>query len=78
MALRIAETATATWHYHLHEDGGEPKMGGGCLKMLCGETLTAWDTSIPVESWGKKSDHIPEHFCEGCTEVLKQILGGGK
>ena len=69
--IRVAETATSMWSYHLHEDGGEPNFGGGSLTMLCGEVRTAWDTQIPVSSWGKES-HLPESFCSGCTVEAKQ------
>lgn len=66
--LVIAETATSTWHYHLRQIGDEGFKPGGLLPQypaLCGARL-GWDTEIPLSTWGKRSDHIPEHFCQKC------------
>ena len=75
--LIISETSSSTWNYHLRLVAeGEEKYSGGAGKALCGRDL-GWDVQIPVETYGKKSDHIPMKFCEECRVIalLENVTG---
>ena len=69
-SLVICERATGTWNYHLRriESDDDLKLGGGTLTPLCGETMLAWDTQIPVKTWGLR-DHIPSTWCQACAKA---------
>jgi hypothetical protein len=70
MTLRIAETSTSTYHYHLvRATTEEPKQGK--LEAICGLNFTGWETVIPVDVWGVK-DHLPSKWCQDCTEKKNQ------
>lgn len=67
--LVICERSTGTWNYHLRRVGPDGlHLGGGELTALCGETMTAWDTQIPLQTWGLR-DHIPATWCRKCAEA---------
>ena len=67
----IAETATATWHYHWREVvDGRLHLGGGAPPALCGEKL-GWDTRIQPSVYGTKC-HIPEVWCAACEAIRKE------
>ncbi len=65
--LRLAETNTSTYFYHLHEDEGDPKFSGGRLRALCGVTFLGWDTQIPLSTWGHRG-HLPSRYCPECDK----------
>ena len=67
MSLRIAETSTSTYHYHLVRRKTDA-IKQGELEAICGKKFTGWETMIPVRVWGMK-DHLPSHWCQECTEA---------
>ncbi len=73
MKLVICERSTGTWNYHLRRIASDDdlKPGGGILPTLCGEDMSGWDTTLPLESWGHR-DHIPSTWCEKCKEAADE------
>lgn len=71
--LRVAETNTSTYYYHLvrattdHQKQGE-------LDAICDKVFKGWETKIPIRAWGKL-DHLHSRWCRGCTNELKRISG---
>ena len=70
MSLRIAETNTSMYHYHLVRKKIDA-IRQGELEGICGKKFGGWETMIPVRVWGMK-DHLPSHWCAGCTEALEK------
>jgi hypothetical protein len=66
--IRLFETISGVWFYHLREDKDEFKPGGAIDVMLCGKKMQGWDTGIPLNTWGVR-DHLPSKYCKGCTEA---------
>ena len=58
--LEIWEGVESVWHYHLSTGGRE--------NVLCGNTHVM-PTSLPIDSWGFKSDHIHESYCKECERI---------
>ena len=63
--LRIAETSTSIWSYHLVR-ATTPEVKQGQLQAICGKEFVGWDSG-PVEAWGKQS-HLPSIWCAECTK----------
>ena len=60
--VKIVESSIGTWHYHLQVDG----------HTLCGEERVM-ATSVRIESWGYKSEHIPESYCKECDKKAREL-----
>jgi len=54
---KVTEGVESMWNYHISHDS-KPH------QSLCGKQVMC--TSIPLEKWGMKVDHIPESFCTRC------------
>ncbi len=67
MSLRIAESGTSIFHYHLVE-ATTVELKQGRLTAICGKDFNGWETQIPVKGWGHK-DHLPSIWCPGCNEA---------
>jgi len=61
--LKIVEGISSQWHYHLSMGGRE--------EVLCGER-EVMQTSLPLNSWGFKSEHIGETYCKECERIAKE------
>lgn len=70
--LIISETSSGNWHYHLRGVfNNEIYLGGkDNLRALCG-TPVGWDTQIPLNIWGSKSEHIPQYWCPACKRIAE-------
>lgn len=68
--LRLFETSSSTFFYHLREDNDDPKFGGTVATTLCGKEVRGWDTKINAKTWGLKS-HLNERHCPDC-DALKE------
>ena len=64
----ICEGISGMWHYHLHRNGTPEK-------ALCGARTMS--TSLPMSTWGHKSDHIPESYCEECEKMYQENVSYG-
>ena len=74
--LRIAETNTSNFFYHLVRiETSELKQGK--LQGICGKEFTGWETGQRVEGWGHK-DHIPSRWCSDCITILATEHSWGK
>lgn len=71
--IRIAETSTSTWSYHLVQATSED-LKQGQLKALCGKEFVGWETSLPMRTWGEPS-HIPSHWCVECDKAFDKKTG---
>lgn len=61
---RICEGRSGMWHYHLCLITDKHS-----LIAICGaETMHA---NAPLETWGHKSDHIPDSYCEVCDQLAQ-------
>ena len=67
MPLRLAETDTSTWFYHLVEsESADDEIKQGALLAICGAAFNGWETRIPLSTWGLRN-HIPSGYCPNCT-----------
>lgn len=76
--ISIAETLASTNHYHLRQVGPSGLRLGGGLSLLGAEGLAlcgaevAWDTSLPLTSWGVEDDFsrwCPKRSARGRTVI---------
>jgi len=70
MGLRLAETGSSTWFYHLVESDLGPERQGK-LVAICGAEFIGWETLIPIGCWGQK-DHIGSRYCRACTAIKQK------
>lgn len=61
--LQICEGLESTWNYHLFNPNS------GVLKSLCG--ILVMQTQLPIKTWGLKSEHIPESYCQKCERIAR-------
>lgn len=59
--ITVREGIESVWHYHLAIDN----------KTLCGNEHTIF-TSLPIKTWGMKSDHLSETYCKKCDKIAKE------
>lgn len=67
--LKIVESIAGTWFYHLGTI--ERTKCGQKVKSLCGASVM--QTSIPLDYWGIKADHIPETYCKECGDIYSEV-----
>lgn len=65
--LRIAESGTAIYFYHLVE-ATTVELKQGQLTAICGKGFHGWETKWRMAGWGQK-DHIPSIWCPGCDAI---------
>ncbi len=66
--LRVQESATGMWMYHLTRDG----------KALCGNAKSGlFDKADSVSVWGVVS-HVPYRYCRKCEQIAIHEKGGAK
>jgi len=61
MNITIREGVASVWHYHLAIND----------IPICGNKETM-STDLPLDTWGYKSDHIPESYCKECNRIAKE------
>ena len=61
----ISEGRAGMWHYHISRRDE-------FTQSLCGELTMI--TSISLEDWGSKSEHIPESYCEKCKSLYDKLI----
>lgn len=64
MKLRVVETTTGYWFYHLAEEGS--------YRALCDPKKMVMNTSIKLKNWGMKcgNESIRYKWCSDCEKHL--------
>ena len=71
-ALRVVESVAGNFFYRL----APPDR----MEAICDPERRVMHTSIRLDTWGYKSDHLPEKYCKACEELARQqgvTLGTG-
>lgn len=67
--LRVVESVTGTYYYHLASVGSTAAKGSGTpTRPLCDARGGVMPTSIPLSAWGVKS-HLHEKWCQTCARL---------
>ena len=61
--MKIVESVTSIWFYHLSDDGKNP---------LCGSTQVMMPTQVPLDTWGLKT-HLNEKYCAECYKRFTSL-----
>lgn len=67
-AFQVVEGVSGTFYYHLMATGIRPGSAGA--HTLCNKT-GVMHTSIPLETWGYRSEHLNERYCPQCTAAAQ-------
>lgn len=62
----ITEGIEGCWNYHISRSDNENR-------SLCGRRVM--NTSMTMDQWGIKADHIPESFCQECKDLYNKEMG---
>ena len=71
-ALRVVESVAGNFFYHL----APPDR----MEAICDPERRVMHTSIRLDTWGYKSDHLPEKYCKASDALARQqgvTLGTG-
>lgn len=63
-ALRVVESVAGNFFYHL----APPDR----MEAICDPERRVMHTSIPLDTWGYKSPHLPERYCAACEEIARR------
>ena len=64
----VDEGVESVWTYHIRK-GKKPETDGSGYRALCGHQLLGKE--LPIETWGHKSEHIPQRYCDKCDALFR-------
>lgn len=59
--FEMCKGVSGMWNYHLRAEGS------GSVKSLCGRQVMA--CNAPIDTWGFRSAHLLESYCEWCEKI---------